>query len=187
MTIAFKPTATETTIEHNGSAIATLDSTGLTMASGKTISGSGVGKVLQVVQSTKTDIFSTSSTSYTDITGLSVSITPSSTSSKILIMTTVTMGKQSGGGDGVVQLLRDSTAIGNSTGVTNPSFGMLSASYPNQTYTIGINYLDSPSTTSSITYKIQTRTDLGSVYVNRRGIDTGWGGSSTITVMEVAG
>ena len=43
MTIAFKPTATETTIEQNGSAIATLDSTGLTMASGKAVAGDGSG------------------------------------------------------------------------------------------------------------------------------------------------
>ena len=43
------------------------------------------GNILQVVSTTKTDTFSTTSTSYVDITGLSVSITPTSTSSKIFI------------------------------------------------------------------------------------------------------
>jgi hypothetical protein len=47
------------------------------------------GKVLQVVQTTKTDTFTTTSTSFTDVTGLSVSITPSSASSKILIFSEI--------------------------------------------------------------------------------------------------
>ena len=48
------------------------------------------GKVLQVVSTAKTDTFSTSSTSFTDITGLSVAITPSATSSKILVFLSCT-------------------------------------------------------------------------------------------------
>lgn len=147
------------------------------------------GKLLQVVSTTKTDIFSTTSTSYTDVSGLSVSITPTSSSSKILVIVTVAWSQQSGPADGYIQLLRGSTAIGNSTGTSNASFASVSGGVNADCEQVSINYLDSPSTTSSTTYKIQTRTSNGSYsnYVNRRGFDTANGGSSTITVMEIAG
>jgi len=191
MTIAFKPTATETTIEHNGSAIATLDSTGLTMASGKTISGSGVGKVLQVVSTTKTDTFSTSSTSYTDVTSLSASITPSSASSKILVIVNV-LGSQDVNGNRIfMKLLRDSTSIciGDSAGSRDRvSFG--SSSYETVFMTTwSQNYLDSPSTTSATTYKIQMRVSGTTGFINRADDDTDSSihqrGASTITLIEV--
>jgi len=63
----------------------------------------GVGKVLQVVQTFKADSFSSSSTSFTDVTGLSVSITPSSASNKILVLCTVPMSSNV---DAIIQLLR---------------------------------------------------------------------------------
>jgi hypothetical protein len=66
------------------------------------------GSVLQVVSTTKTDTFSTSSTSYTDLTGLSVSITPTSATSKVLVFYTVN-GKQTTTPS--MRLVRNSTAI----------------------------------------------------------------------------
>ena len=86
----------------------------ITIPSGATLSnsgtlGAGMGKVLQVVQTVKTDSFGTSSsTSYTDITGLSVSITPTSSSNKILVLCTVGFSNTA---DALLQLLRDSTVI----------------------------------------------------------------------------
>ena len=56
------------------------------------------GKILQVVQATKNDVFSTTSTSYVDVTGLSVDITPASSSNKVLVICNV--GKSSNSSDG---------------------------------------------------------------------------------------
>jgi hypothetical protein len=147
---------------------------------------SGAGKVLQVVSTTKVTVFSTSSTSYIDVTGLSVSITPSSASNKILVIVTSNFSGSSD--DCLMQLLRDSTAIGNGTsGTVRNGFSMLAtAASVNSIITASINFLDSPSTTSATTYKIQTIVLGGTVYVNRRAGNDSFGGSSTITVMEIA-
>ena len=66
----------------------TLGASGDTVAlgAGALASGFGGGKILQVLQTVKTDTFTTTSTSFVDVTGLSVSITPATTSSKILIL-----------------------------------------------------------------------------------------------------
>ena len=193
MTIAFKPTATETTIEQNGSAIATLDSTGLTMAAGKTIVGSGVGKILQVVQDVKTDTFSTSSQAFVDVTGLSVSITPSSASNKILVMVSLALGNNGTHSD--ARLMRDSTAIaiGDASSNRTRSTFHLSSVSNTDIPTPSMTWLDSPATTSAVTYKMQVAVPYSSsyvIYVNRGADDSdaGYAGRlvSTITVMEVA-
>jgi len=77
-------------------------------------SGMPTGSVIQTLSVTKTDTFSSSSTSFIDITGFSVSITPISTSSKILIVgvLTASTGLQNTI-TGYAQLVRNSTAIGN--------------------------------------------------------------------------
>lgn len=146
-------------------------------------------KIGQVAQTFLATTFSSSSGSFVDVTGLSVSITPTATTSKILVLVSITQGTSTGAaGNNFFQLVRDTTAIGNSTGLTQNSFSavagaMLPTSGSGQTGTI---YLDSPSTTSATTYKIQMRNDGGyTAYVNRRGADTNSGGVSTITVMEV--
>lgn len=142
------------------------------------------GSVLQVVSTTKTDTFSTSSTSFVDVTGLSVTITPTSTSSNILVFVSGVVGF--GAGQlGLFNLLRGSTNI--SQPATSPSFTASTATLNNTDYisALSILFLDSPSTTSATTYKIQTRTNTGTLYVNRRNTaDTAT--TTTITVMEIA-
>jgi hypothetical protein len=150
------------------------------------------GNVLQVIQTVKTDTFSTTSTTPVDVTGMSVSITPSSASNKILIICQVTTG-------GVdksprVNLVRGSTAImqPDDTGATLVSDARLS----NVRHGITgiISFLDSPNTTSSTTYKLQMfnglATDGGTVLFNQSGFTeiTGgnYRGTSSITVMEIA-
>jgi len=153
------------------------------------------GTVLQVVSATKTDTFSTNSTSYTDLTGMSVSITPTSTSSKILINVDV-----HGVGDDQTQLYMEilrtsdnnSVCIGDTAGTRVRS--SLGSGYFLQTNDVrhqGINFLDSPNTTSTFNYKIRTRTQgSGNIYINRAVGDDGNTTSgrfpSTITVMEIA-
>jgi hypothetical protein len=144
------------------------------------------GSVLQVVQTVKTDIFSTTSASYTNVTGLSVSITPKFSTSKILVFCTVNFGSATD--DTLVQLVKNSsTALGNGTGgsATN-GFAQASASYINFPLPASINYLDSPATTSATTYGVQILVYSGTTYVNRRGNNASFGTSSQITVMEIA-
>jgi hypothetical protein len=150
------------------------------------------GKVAQVVSTTKTNSFSTSSTSFTDITGLSVTITPTLATSKILVFVSVQVVGDSGVASAMWQLVRGSTAIaiGDAEGSRIRSTGVAYSSDTNTNFSGSINFLDSPSTTSATTYKCQVKiADVGTAYVNRsEGFGDNVGHSvnaSTITVMEI--
>ena len=152
--------------------------------------------ILQVKQTYKTDVFSTSSTGTTDITGLSVSITPSSSSNKILVMAFVGGFSHNGSGAAPV-IIRGSTSIGQATGASN----RMASSFSGDLYTgdgsgtgqMQFNsvacYLDSPSTTSATTYKIAVQNSGNQIYINRGEADGDNNdenrGVSHITVMEV--
>jgi hypothetical protein len=147
-------------------------------------------KVLQVVQTTKTDTFSTTSTSKVDITGMSVSITPTSSSSKIFIVASINYG----GTDYnyYCDLLRGSTVLNAPSSGSNPCTislcGITTTQW--QILTGGISFLDSPATTSSTTYKLQIACQTnGTFYLNRSNRNNANDSvcSSTITVMEIAG
>jgi len=155
-----------------------------------------IGGILQVVQGVKTNVFSAStSTSYTAITGLSASITPSSASSKVLVMANV-QGSTTLGSNNQAQLrqLRDATVIhvGDSAGSRGQTSGSYSArnssNFP--TFTTSWSVLDEPATTSSVTYSIEGRATSGTFYVNRSANDNDQNlyprGVSSIILMEVA-
>jgi hypothetical protein len=151
----------------------------------------GAFRILQVVTTSKTDTFSTSSTSFADITGLSVSITPSATSSLVLVFADVKLGGANGTNAGI-QLMRDSTAIyiGNAAGSRiRATFGGNMQAGDTMKQASGI-YVDSPNTTSATTYKVQIRTATSTVNVNRSDTDTDsasfYRGASSITVMEIS-
>ena len=155
------------------------------------------GSVLQVVETIKTDVFSTTSGVFTDITGLSVSITPSSASSKILVLAYAGSGSSSDGYSAAFRLLRDSTpiAIPDAAGSRLQAIFKIHCQSSGHTYFSSANFLDTPSTTSSVTYKLQMAKQNGSttLYVNRSGVDTDSSDAyharsiSGITVMEIAG
>jgi hypothetical protein len=158
----------------------------------------GKGKVLQVVSTAKTDVFTTTSTSFTDITGLSVSITPSATSSKIYIITNFEFGVSSGSGYAQFRMLRDSTVINAGASSGSRSLGILSSGgglYNSDSATgflCASSFLDSPSTTSATTYKIQAKQSAGATaYVGSNNNDADSSSSlraaSVITVYEIAG
>lgn len=157
----------------------------------------GSGGVLQVVSATKTDAFTSTSGTLVDVTGLSVSITPASSSNKILIFGHVTCGAYSwAGGPVSFNIVRDSTSIGLGTSGTlrNSTFGLNdyandSTNTADNHASISFCFLDSPATTTAITYKIQGRiVNAGNTWaVNRIPSNTNSGYVSTITVMEVAG
>ena len=166
-----------------------------TAAKGITATSLPAGAVLQVVSTTKADSFTTTSTSFTDITGLSVSITPSSATSKILVFSNVNGSQQYTVNRTSLRLLRDSTTIdaGTAVGSRQAAFGGFGT--PDSTVpsgTVSGNYLDSPATTSSVTYKMQVAVTAGSgtAYINRTQADADEAGQirmpSTITVMEIA-
>lgn len=145
------------------------------------------GTVLQVVSTTKVDTFSmTSTVTYTDVTGLSVSITPKSTSSKIFVSFFITNGNTAANHN-MFNLVRDSTNLAQPTADTYSSTVGTSFTASSDYKHASLSHLDSPSTTSSVTYKIQAKTSGGTLYVNRRGDNATVSGSSSITVMEIAG
>jgi hypothetical protein len=146
------------------------------------------GSVIQVVSVAKVDAFTTTSTTPVDVTGLSVSITPSSAASKVLVL----MSFFGGGTESTglfANLVRNSTAL--NVGTSGSPFNITASFYlgSNATYTgVPIMFLDTPDTTAATTYKLQifSGADGNSVAVNRRVSDTAIGMSSTITLMEIA-
>ena len=157
------------------------------------VTASTNGAVLQIVSTAKTDTFSTTSTSFADVTGLSVSITPSSTASKIFVFADVKVG-----GPNIVmtRILRDNTVVNAGAAAGNRSLGLNAYDAAAGAYTITSHvgmFVDSPSSTSALTYKIQLKSELGSAsYVNRPNDNTDSASvnlraASNITVMEISG
>jgi len=172
----------------------------LTLSSdGKVAFPNNTGNILQVVQAVKTDTSSTTSATYTDISGLSLSITPASNSNKILVTCNVYIGGDDNSFQGF-KVFRDSTAIGLGTAATgnqtNVSFANFMTNTSSSAYgvrNVCFEFLDSPSSTSSLTYKIQFASIFNSAssYINRghiysQNVAHNLFPSSTITAMEVA-
>ena len=147
------------------------------------------GSVVQVVQGLKTDSASTTSISFVN-SGLAASITPSSSSSKILIQVTTVLGpynqkrthlKLTGG--------NTATYIGDAgTGVESAVSTRINDSDAYKMVPASMQYLDSPATTSAITYNVQWRVESDTAYMNRPGtLDAnGANTASTIILMEIA-
>jgi len=155
---------------------------GVTITNSGTATGFGGGKVLQVLAGTPLGNVNTTTTTFAD-TGLTVSITPASTSNKILIWVSLVGIYKSGANNSLAaKLLRDTTDI--------LEFGGIAA-YNDATSAIGVggvscNYLDSPSTTSATTYKVQFATTTGTGAVHLANWQTGAiRPKNTITVMEI--
>ena len=138
-------------------------------------SGIDTGKVGQVVQSVLTTKVASTSTSFTDI-GLSVAITPSATSSKILVSCALMLGSGASSSHNFYQMLRGSTVL------QLPQQNRTSDDGANRSYVSEL--LDSPSSTSELTYKIQCKAEYNEFFVNRNGSNT-QNGYSTITVIEI--
>ena len=140
--------------------------------------GAGVGKVLQVVQGTTATVTTTTSQSFQS-TGLTAAITPSSTSSKILIIATSTLV-----GTTLTDVLTTIYRGNTSTGV-NVSGGNLSAKYnaqASENSSVTNQYLDSPSTTSSQTYTFAFRSSASGQTVTAQS----GGVIGVIILMEIA-
>ena len=157
--------------------------------------GPSAGQVIQVVSTTvSTNLSISIGGTLTDITGLSATITPSSTSNKILVLWSVLYSNATGGNANLV-LNRNGTsiAIGNaSQGGTQGTISLDTANSNNYwSFNAGGSYLDSPSSTSALTYKFQGICNDGTntFYFNRtaRNGTSDINGISTITLMEIKG
>ena len=167
---------------------AALDLTVPGTASGTLDTLGRAGNILQVKQTFKNDAASTSGNSHTAIPGLTVSITPSSTSSKILYQGSLYVA-----GSGAEAVFRLTRTIGGT--LSNISGGDTFTDDEDGSFLIGgsslyrsasFQFLDSPNTTNAITYGINWQTHSGTIYLNRTW-DAGFGhGASAITVMEVS-
>ena len=156
------------------------------VTSAKLASGVG-GKILQVVSTVKDTDFTTTSTSFTDVTGLSASITPSSSSNKVLITASFCASQGTNSAINMFNLLRNSTAIGQPA--TSQTFTSTRTQYTSEADnidTVHIQFLDSPSTTSATTYKIQGKVNGGTLILGNRSSNDAEQ-ISIITLMEVAG
>jgi hypothetical protein len=179
-----------------GGAIAATSFTG----DGSGLTGVSAGKVLQVVSTDVTaaaTITSTSTSDFADMTGVSASITPASTSSKILVLVNCFFAASTGTVH--FRLLRDSTAIRiGDAGGSNQIRSSIAKRVVGTLYTyyqdsFSISAVDSPSTTSAVTYKLQGTlgaTYSGSIYLNKGNGDLNQDyasrGATNITLVEIS-
>lgn len=139
---------------------------------------------LNTASAVKLDTFSTASTSFVDVTGMSVTITPSSTAAKVLVI--VTLGLVANGSTAVTRfnLVRDATTIAQPTGGTTPSTVNFLLEATGVSIPGPISFVDSPASAAATTYKLQMAATSSTSYVNRRAA----GGFETIShifAMEV--
>ena len=196
-------------LQAGGADIATVSSTGITMAAGKTLPAASLtgtapfgvmpaGSILQVKNVVKTNVqsFSNAVPTWADISGLNISITPSSTSSKILVMYSVHVANGGDQGHGYIKVLRGATdlPIADVVGSRTSASSVVNTGHVGQTLCVSQSLLDSPSSTTALTYKLQFGINGAGVanWVNQSTRDSNATGNdgrmiSTMTVMEVAG
>ena len=156
--------------------------------SGKTVTlpaGTG-GKVLQVVQTTSTSRVQISANSYADLSP-SLSITPSSTSSKILVVASYSIGlyDNSQVSTGDIQIVRDTTSLIQFITAASITGGLSSGSSElRHSGQYSFIYLDSPNTTSATTYKLQGKNGTGA---RMESVSTPSTSQNILTLMEIAG
>ena len=156
------------------------DNTG-TMLTNATTTGFPAGSVLQVVSASISTLFTTTSTSYVDVTGFTASITPSSTSSKILVIFSSALSNSSNSNAnnrGTIKLVRASTDIVEA--LVGAFLDGTGGTDLNNYHTASFATLDSPSSASSVIYKIQLKSDAAANTI-RCSVP------SIITLMEIAG
>ena len=186
---------------HNGSSKLTTTATGVSVTGDLSVSGSisGAGKVLQVIQThiTATSSQSISSDTPANCTNLNATITPASTSSKILVMVRWNGTPPSNRWETVFGIHRDSTVIGIATAGNRRAGIVGGANLMNNSWTggdgmygIAYSYLDTPNTTSATTYHGYIHVETGgTLYNNRSSNDTDAGyierGTSSVILMEI--
>ena len=184
---------------NTGSQIFQIDS------SGNLINGSGriivrpSGSILQVVSTIKTDTFGSAASGDTAITGLSVSITPTSTSSRIFVIYSINYDSTRSNSGGGFRIYRNGSHLTGASGASagnrytvNADFGANANADQSGMHRTG-QVVDNPATTSALTYAVYVNQDSSSfsTYINRARTDGNETDdprmASTITVFEIAG
>jgi len=145
--------------------------------------GAAGGKILQVVSTFVGTVFSSSSTSFVDVTGHTATITPTSATSKVFVIYTCLTYHNSANRGRILKLLRDGTAICMPSSGIDPA-AMNPYGDPDTRHAV-VNFLDSPATTSPVVYKIQVRTDVGTVTIGSSS-GTVLTAPANLTLMEVS-
>jgi hypothetical protein len=136
----------------------------------------GAFRILQVVSATSSTAWTNSTNTYTDITGVTVDITPQSTSSKIFVVVSLAGAYKSTGNTTLdVEIRRGATTI------LTAGSNFNTASTATNAGTVVLTYLDSPAAAASRTYKVRGRSSA-----NIAAVGSNLGGDSTITVFEVS-
>lgn len=153
-----------------------------------TSAGLPSGTVLQVVQTLITTGPSINSTTHVN-SALTVNITPSSTTSKIMVNVNGYYGTHFWHASPYWRLRRDLTVISSNDTAAFPRVQYDSIRDANTMFPLLMNILDSPSSTSQLTYTVQGATSNASypLYLNRRAVDDVLLSETSITVMEIAG
>ena len=176
--------------------MSTIKTNAIQTVAGKPILNS-TGSILQVVSTTKTNIFTSTSVSYVDITGLTAVITPSSTSNKILVRVDLN-GAIAGNAGGVIMRRNGSNMVVGDTvsGINNnATFNIYNGGDDaNSQQMWSMSHLDSPATTSAVTYSVAVSCVQGggTFVINDqtsqiRNVSYAINAVSNITVMEVSG
>jgi hypothetical protein len=188
----FFPAADTVGISTGGTSALSIDaSQNITTANKFAKASMPTGSVLQVVQTVKTDVFTTSSTSFVDVTGFSASITPTSATNKILVIASCYASPSLANYAILGKLVRASTdiAIGDARGSSTRVTFSTSTSSGNYSSFLGVTFLDSPATTSLTTYKVQVAAESGSTLLvgGSYASAASYNGSSPIilTLMEI--
>jgi len=153
------------------------------------VAGVEQARLVQVQTVNKTDRFTTTSSSFVDVTDFSVEITPTHADNKILVFVSTQIGNANDSGYPCeCQLVRDSTAIALGTsssagGHNYTAFSINSNGYESQS--ICPVFLDDAQSTSAHTYKFQIKAGGGTAALGGRGDDATYSNHSTITVMEI--
>ena len=151
---------------------------GVTLTNNGTASGFGGGKILQVVTATDSTQRTTTSTSFVTASNtLSLNITPSATSSKIFIIASSSGQNNTANGYAYYTLFKDSTNLGDST--SGMTVVQQESGSNNVKFSIGMSYLDSPSSTSALTYAVYMKVNTGTGVLNSEGVQ------GSITAFEV--
>ena len=152
------------------------------------------GGIVQIKYAIKNDTQDITSQGYsetpTDVSGLSVTITPTRSDSKILVQVNIGCHGSTGNAANVFRIYRGSTNITVSAADTDNRHGATTFYNNNQTgmgIPASFSVLDSPATTSATTYKVTGFTNAGTLRINRLPGDPAWNTISTITAMEVSG
>ena len=150
-------------------------------------------KIVQVVTTNKTNPFTTTSSTFTDITGLSVTITPTSATNTILVLSSFQVGNDPANTSAFIRLMRGATAIdvGDSAGSRIQVTNDLTAFNGDKQAVGNIMFIDSPATTTATTYKLQVASPGSTtVAINASSTDTNSAGRarsvSSITVIEIS-